>query len=108
MIPYVLAENPEIKWKEAFKLSKQMTAGDKKRLFAIDLIYGIGYFFSTFTFNLLGVFLLDPLKECAYAEFYMDLREAKSSVVENIDLLNDEALVTDKLVYGEYPRTFLI
>ena len=104
MIPYVLAENPEIKWKEAFKLSKQLTAGDKRRLFIIDLIYGIGYFFSTFSFNLLGVFLLDPLKECAYAEIYMDLRENKASVVENIDLLNDEALITDKLVYGEYPE----
>lgn len=104
MIPYVLAENPEIKWKEAFRISKQMMKGDKKRIFLIDLIYGTGYFFSTFTFNLLSVFLLDPLKDCAYTEIYMDLRDKKSSVVDDIALLNDEMLLEDKLVYGEYPE----
>ncbi|MBO7449235.1 MAG: DUF975 family protein [Clostridiales bacterium] len=103
MIPYVLAENPDIKWKEAFKISKQMTKGDKKRLFAIDIIYGIGYLISPFTFNLLAVFLLDPLKECAYSEIYMDLRDKKRDIIDYRELLNDNALEENKTVYGSYP-----
>jgi len=104
MIPYVLAENPDVGAREAFRISKQMTRGDKKRIFLIDAFYAIGYFFSTFTFNLFGVFLLDPLKECAYAEIYMELRDAKRDIIEDIALLKDEALTEPKLVYGEYPE----
>lgn len=39
MIPYILAENPEIERKKAFKLSKQMMKGNKWRSFVIDLSF---------------------------------------------------------------------
>ena len=48
MIPYILAENPRIKRKEAFKLSKQMMKGNKWRTFVVDLSF-VGW-------NILSVF----------------------------------------------------
>ncbi|MDE6149256.1 MAG: DUF975 family protein, partial [Ruminococcus sp.] len=39
MIPYILAENPQIERKKAFKLSKQMMKGNKWRSFVIDLSF---------------------------------------------------------------------
>ena len=37
LIPYILAENPKITKKEAFKLSKELTNGNKLNLFYLDL-----------------------------------------------------------------------
>ena len=39
MIPYVLAENPNIKAKDAFKLSKELTNGEKFNIFKLDLMF---------------------------------------------------------------------
>ncbi|SEV87760.1 Protein of unknown function [Ruminococcaceae bacterium KH2T8] len=105
MIPYILAENPEIEWREAFRISKELTMGDKRRLFLIDLIYGAGYFISGFTYNLLAVFLLNPLRECAYAEAYMNLRDIKVDESEKYVLLNDRMLSVSNVSVGVYPES---
>ena len=39
MIPYLLAENPNLSASEAFSLSKQMTTGQKADLFVLDLSF---------------------------------------------------------------------
>lgn len=36
-VPYILAENPQLKWKQAKKLSSEMTAGFKWQMFLNDL-----------------------------------------------------------------------
>lgn len=104
MIPYILAEDPTIEWKDAFKISKELTRGEKKRIFAMDLVYFVGYIVSSFTYNLLSVFLFNPLKSCAYAEIYITLREAKSVSV-NIKAINrDDYLYTSSVVDDVYPE----
>ena len=106
MIPYILAENPDVKWKDAFALSKQLTKGNKGRLFLMDMIYAVGYILSTFTYNFLSVFFLDPMRECAYAEAYMNLRDMKRSVIENAqELLNDRILAVANITDGVYPES---
>lgn len=37
MIPYILAENPKLKRKDVFKLSKELMRGHKWELFKIDI-----------------------------------------------------------------------
>ena len=39
MIPYILAENPKIQRKKAFKLSKKMMKGNKWKTFILDLSF---------------------------------------------------------------------
>ena len=39
MVPYILAENPSVTWKEARELSKQMTKGYKWKMFLVRLSY---------------------------------------------------------------------
>ena len=56
MISYILADNPNIGRKEAFKLSKQMMKGNKWRVFILDLSF-IGWkMLSMLTFGLLYIF----------------------------------------------------
>ena len=44
MIPYVLAENPKIGFKDAFKLSKELTRGKKFELFKLSLTIILWHF----------------------------------------------------------------
>ena len=104
MIPYILAENPDIKWKEAFFLSKQMTQGDKRRLFLLDLILTPGYLISPFTYNILYYFFMEPIRECVYAEAYMTLREMKRDSIPTAGLLlNDKMLAVSEVSATPYP-----
>ncbi|MCQ2533365.1 MAG: hypothetical protein MJ172_02190 [Clostridia bacterium] len=100
MIPYILAEDPTIEWKEAFRISKELTRGEKKRIFAMDLVYFVGFIVSSFTYNLLSVFLFNPLKQCAYAEIYITLRGTKSIADEAIN--RDDYLYTSAVADGVY------
>lgn len=80
MIPYILGDNPKMKWKEAFKLSKQMMKGNKWKLFVLDLSF-IGWeILSLFTFGLLNIFYVNPYKVATNVELYEVL---KKEVIEN-------------------------
>lgn len=103
MIPYILAEDPTISTREAFRLSKELARGEKKRMFIIDLLYGVGFTASSFTFNFLSVFFLNPMKECTYAEIYMTLRNVKSDIRSTI--VGDRMLKISNISEGVYPET---
>ena len=73
MIPYILADNPEITCKEAFKLSKQMMKGNKWRLFKLEFSF-IGWLLLCVLTLGVGTFFLLPYTEAATAEFYAELK----------------------------------
>lgn len=79
MIPYILAENPEITSKECFELSKKMTKGYKMKMFLTDLSLIGWYVLGGFTLGLSNIFYFNPYKECIYAEIYMRLRKEVNS-----------------------------
>ena len=101
MIPYILAENPNISKKDAFRLSKDLTNGYKLYLFKLDLSL-IGYrSLGLFTFNLSNYFFTDIYVNAIYAEVYMYLRDNKYSSLK--DLLSDELLNIKDSVNEAYP-----
>lgn len=75
MIPYIVAENPDLPWKEVFRLSKQMTKGQKWKLFLFDLSFLGWEILSLLTARLLSIFLVVPYRNAARAELYRQLRE---------------------------------
>lgn len=74
MIPYILADNPDIDWREAFDLSKKMTDGHKMDLFILDLSFIGWYILSTVTCGIVGIFYVTPYYEQTMAEAYEVLR----------------------------------
>ena len=93
MIPYILAENPKIKRKEAFILSKQMMKGNKWKTFILDMSFFGWNFLSIFTFGLLSVFYVNPYNAATIAELYMFLRnQAINNKYEYYEALNDKSL----------------
>ena len=106
MIPYILAENPDIGLRDAFKLSKQLSKGNKWRMFVVDVIYGIGFLLSPFTFNMLSVFLVNPLHQCARAEIYSELRDSRKELTDKgAELLNDRMLAVANVSGSVYPES---
>jgi len=91
MIPYLLAENPNISKKDAFRLSKDMTQGNKLNIFKLDVNLLLWKILGFLTFNILNIFFTNIYKETMYASIYVKLREK----------VKDKKLIDDDYIYGE-------
>lgn len=78
MIPYLLAENPGMSKQEAFDRTRDMMYGQKGNAFVLDLSFLPWLFLNAFTFNILGIFYLQPYMDATQAELY-DVLAAPSS-----------------------------
>ena len=74
MIPYIVAENPNISAKDAFALSKAMMKGNKWKTFIMDISFVFWHFLSVITFGVVGFFWLNPYLTATETELYMTLR----------------------------------
>ena len=74
MIPYLLADYPEMTEEEAFQRSKEMMDGNKMEAFVLDLSF-IGWgLLSTLTAGLVGIFFLTPYENLTSAALYEELK----------------------------------
>ncbi len=80
MIPYILAENPTVERKEAFRLSKQMMKGNKWKTFILDLSFFGWNFLSVLTFGLLSILYVNPYNAATMAELYITLKNKNSTL----------------------------
>ena len=70
MVPYIIAENPAMDYKEAFQISKQMMDGQKGDAFVLDLSF-IGWEFLSFiTLGIVQIFYVNPYVQASFAEMY--------------------------------------
>lgn len=70
MVPYIIAENPAMDYKEAFQISKQMMDGEKMEAFIMDLSFLGWYLLSAVTCGLLAIFYVNPYAQASFAEMY--------------------------------------
>lgn len=75
MVPYILAENPSIDWRDALATSKQMMSGNKMAAFILDLSFLGWCILGVLTAGILNVFYVRPYIEATNAELYLTLKE---------------------------------
>ena len=75
MIPYILADNPTIKRKEAFKISREMMKGNKWRTFVLDMSFFGWNFLSVLTFGILSILYVNPYNSATMTELYVTLKD---------------------------------
>ena len=75
LVPYILAEEPAMDNKEAFRLSREMMDGNKWHAFCLDLSFIGWHILNVFTFGLLGIFYVKPYQATASAEMYIAIRD---------------------------------
>lgn len=73
LVPYIMAENPNISSRRAFELSRQMTDGEKWNIFVLDLSFIGWYVLCGITFGI-GFLFLNPYLQATNAELYSALR----------------------------------
>lgn len=74
MIPYLLAEHPDMPKDQAFAISRQMMKGQKWNAFVLDLSFLGWSILSLFTLGILGLFYVNPYKYSTKAALYETLR----------------------------------
>ncbi len=74
MVPYILADNPEIGRKRALELSDQMTKGHKFRIFVLQLSF-MGWYLLGMLACLVGMMFVTPYQNATEAELYLVLRQ---------------------------------
>ena len=72
MVPYILAENPNLSTKEALDLSKKMMYGNKGRLFCLQISF-IGWMILCALTLGIGYIFLAPYQKASEAYFYKDI-----------------------------------
>ena len=93
MVPYIVAENPDISPNTAITLSRRMMCGHKWQCFVMSWSFILWEILDFFSYGIIGAIYLNPYKEATFAEYYVYIRNlAKENGIENIDLLNDRYL----------------
>lgn len=75
MIPYILADEPQLTASEVFDLSKRMMQGNKMKAFLLDLSFVGWHILNLFTLGILGIFFVNPYVQSTYAELYQELKQ---------------------------------
>ena len=93
LVPFIVAENPDIKPRDAITLSRRMMDGHKWECFKLELSF-VGWFVLGFvTFGAADVLWGVPYRVASYSEYYAALRqEARQKGVEGAGQLNDDCL----------------
>lgn len=93
MVPYIVAENPDINQREAIELSRRMMYGHKLECFKLQLTFFGWWILGACTLGFSQILFSNPYEECTYCAYYIYLRdEAKKKGISYADRLNDEYL----------------
>ena len=106
MVPYIVAENPHIHYKDAIKISREMMNGNKWQAFLLDLTF-IGWeILNLFTIGIVGLYY-SPYYTATFTELYRILRE---KYIEDksykFELLNDAYLFNNPQNLEQYPDKY--
>lgn len=106
LVPYLAAENPEIKAKDAIWLSRKMMKGHKWQCFLLELSMILWKIPDILTAGLSAVLFTNAYRTAVFCEYYAQLRkEALEKELPKADLLNDYYLyetADDKLLQPLY------
>ena len=93
MVPYIVAENPNIEALDAIRLSRRMMKGHKWECFVADCSFLGWYLLNLITFGLSGIFYSNGYNAAFFAEYYVYVRSmAKTTGIAGSEMLNDEYL----------------
>lgn len=83
MIPYILADHPDMDRKDVFAKSKELMMGQKWKAFVLDLSF-IGWeILSLFTARILGMLYVSPYRNMTNAALYERLEYGNLAIEEN-------------------------
>ena len=93
LVPYIIAENPDVMPVEALKLSWRMMKGNKMKVFKLFMSFIGWYLLGFVTLGASSILYTNPFVVCCYSEFYAKIRQYSiDKKVEGTEILNDRYL----------------
>ena len=74
LVPYIVAENPDMTARQAITLSRKMMQGHKWECFLFELSFLGWHLLGIITFGLVDLFYTNPYKIASFSEYYARLR----------------------------------
>lgn len=90
MVPYLLADAPEMSREDAFRISKELMDGEKLNAFILDLSFIGWQILNGFTCGILGLFFVNPYVQATNAELFVELKRqyfAKHTYANQQDMM---------------------
>ncbi len=81
-VSYLLAEDPNLDYKKALEMSKEMTDGHKWDIFVLELSFIGWHILGAITFHLVDIFWTNPYQYATEAELYLYAKNDYSEFVE--------------------------
>ncbi len=106
LVPYIVAENPAVKPREAVELSRKMMCGHKWECFLLELSFVGWRILNIITLGLSDMLYAGAYRLATMSEYYAKLREAELANGEN-GILNDKYLFEKadaSLLHEVYPE----
>ncbi len=75
MVPYILAENPDIEYKAALQMSRDMMEGNKWKTFVLELSFILWHILGTITAGIAEVLYVQPYRNLTFAALYCNIRD---------------------------------
>lgn len=93
LVPYIVAENPNIKTLDAINLSRRMMYGHKWECCKLELSYFGWMILGIFTLGITETLYSNPYKVATMTEYFVSLRKlAKEKNIPGVEKLNDKYL----------------
>ena len=93
LVPYIVAENPNIKTLDAINLSRRMMYGHKWECCKLELSYFGWMILGVFTLGITEILYSNPYKVATMTEYFVSLRKlAKEKNIPGVEKLNDKYL----------------
>jgi len=104
-VDFIMADNPEMTWKETIELSKKMTNGHKGELFVFDLSFILWYMLVGVTFGIAGIYVY-PYIATAQALYYENFKQRAFQTGELTQ--NDFLSANEKMAqaYSQFGGTY--
>lgn len=83
MIPFILADSPELDSAQVFERSKALTKGNKFDIFMLDVSFIGWYIIGSLAFGV-GVLFVNPYVRASYAKLYEKLKIEKGFAIEGV------------------------
>lgn len=74
MVPYLLAEHPDLEYKKALQMSRDMMEGNKWKTFVLGLSFLLWDFFGALTLGVGEILYVQPYRQLTFAALYCKLK----------------------------------
>lgn len=93
LVPYIVAENPDMTARQAISLSRKMMKGHKWQCFVFELSFLGWELLGALTMGIFNILYTNPYKVASFTRYYAELRaEAIEKRIPGVELLYDTYL----------------